>query len=280
MTRPWIMVPVVLVVAGCVTSRPIQAPLVPPAADPEAHVPDFARRPFEVFSRTNAVAIALREWRAWGSPVDDDPPNSHPDPGEAKPERQPGLWQRVGEYWWLGQNADQPANGWTGKHDSFGTLYPPKDDEQYAWSAAFISYIMRTAGAGPRFPYSPSHSTYINAAAQMAQGIAIGTQQNWDIIAMRPDSYAPQPGDLICHGRRAAKTLRFEDLPAGSFTSHCDIAIGPTPDGLAVIGGNVDDAVTLKHIPTDTAGRIAGPGNAPYDRRYPWMVILRVLYEG
>jgi hypothetical protein len=239
--------------------------------DKQAHVPDFARRPFAPFSRIDAVAIALREWRAFGQAVDDLPPGSRPDLGEDKPERQPGLWQRVGEYWWLGQDADNPFNGVTGKHDSFGNKYDPASDEIYAWSAAFISYIMRTAGAGTRFPYAPSHYIYINAAARGGQGYAI--------TAERPDSYAPQPGDLICAGRSAAKTLRFEDLPAGPFTSHCDIVIGANTDGLSVIGGNVDDSVTLKHVPIDGAGRIAAPGNMVYDQRYPWIVVIRVLYE-
>ena len=67
-------------------------------------------------------------------------------------------------------------------------------------------------------------------------------------------------GDLICTGRSAAKTIRFEDLPAGGFASHCDIVVGHrTQASLSVIGGNVDDAVTMKHIPTDAAGRIAAP---------------------
>lgn len=265
-----------LLLAGCAQQVRPPVTALSPQSDPEAHVPDFARRPFEPFSRGNVVAIALREWRAFGSMVDDDPPGAHPDQGEAKPERQPGLWQRIGEYWWLGQNADEPSNGWTGKHNSFGIGFAPADDEQYAWSAAFISYVMRSAGAGRGFPYSPSHSTYINAAARMAQGAA----QNWVVIAERPDSYAPQPGDLICLGRRAAQAMRFEDLPAGPFASHCDLVIGPTAEGLAVIGGNVDDSVTMKHVPTDRAGRIAGPGNASYDRRTSWMVVLRVLYPG
>jgi hypothetical protein len=134
---------------------------------------------------------------------------------------------------------------------------------------------MRTADAGTRFPYAPSHSTYINIAAQMS----LGQTQNWAIRAERPDSYAPLPGDLICAGRSASRSLRFEDLPAGAFTSHCDIVIGLSGEGLSVIGGNVDDSVTLKHIPVDAAGRIAGPGNAVYDRRYPWIVVLRVLYD-
>ena len=42
----------------------------------------------------------------FGQPVDDDPPGTRPELGEDKPERLPGLWQRVGEYWWLGQDAD------------------------------------------------------------------------------------------------------------------------------------------------------------------------------
>lgn len=263
------------VLAGCGTARPVITPPVATPVDRLAHVPDFARRPFAPFGRVDAVAIALREWRAFGSPVDDLPPGSVPDLGEGKPERQPGLWQRIGEYWWLGQDADNPANGWTGKHDSFGTVFPPREDGSYAWSAAFISYIMRTAGAGGRFPYAIAHATYINTAVQMAQG----TTRGWAIVAERPDSTAPQPGDLICAGRQAAKSLRFEDLPAPSFTSHCDIVVGSDGQALSVIGGNVDDAVTMKHIPIDGAGRIAGPGDAVYDRRYPWMVVLRVLYD-
>lgn len=246
-----------------------------PPIDRQSHVPAFARRPFAPFSRIDAVAIALREWRAFGEAVDDLPPGSRPDLGEDKPERQPGLWQRIGEYWWLGQDSDNPFNGVTGKHDSYGSVFEPAGDETYAWSAAFISYIMRTAGAGTRFPYAPSHSTYINIAAQMAQGLG----QNWAVTAERPDNYSPQQGDLLCAGRSAAKALRFENLPAGGFTSHCDIVIGANQYGLSVIGGNVDDSVTLKHIPIDGAGRIAAPGNAVYDQRYPWIVVLRILYD-
>jgi hypothetical protein len=98
-------------------------------------------------------------------------------------------------------------------------------------------------------------------------------------VAERPGQYAPQPGDLICYGRRDATALRFDDLPAPQFTSHCDLVVGPTTQGLAVIGGNVDDAVTMKHIPTGTDGRIADANGTAFDTRYPWMVVLRVLYQ-
>ena len=79
----------------------------PRAPPPDVHVPPFARIPYEPISRDAVAAIALREWRLFGSRVDDDPPGSYrPASPEDKSERQQGLWQRVGEYWWLGMNAD------------------------------------------------------------------------------------------------------------------------------------------------------------------------------
>src|SRR5690242_5769787 len=85
----------------------------------DAHVPPFARVPYEPLARDAVVAIALREWRLFGSPVDDDPPGTYrPASSEDKPERQQGLWQRVGEYWWLGLDAGAPEAGWTGRHDA------------------------------------------------------------------------------------------------------------------------------------------------------------------
>ncbi len=80
-----------------------------PQPPSDARVPPFARVPYEPFSRTSVVAIALREWRLFGEPVDDDPPGTRPRPApEDKPEREPGLWQRVGEYWWLGLDPGSP----------------------------------------------------------------------------------------------------------------------------------------------------------------------------
>ena len=63
------------------------------------------------------------------------------------------------------------------------------------------------------------------------------------------------------------------------FPGHCDIVVAATGSMLNVIGGNVDDTVTLKHIPTLPDGRLALPGGIPVDTRYPWMVVLRVNYD-
>jgi hypothetical protein len=85
---------------------------------------------------------------------------------EEMPERQQGLWRRVGEYWWLALNAGAPEVAWTGKHDAGGIEFSAGENGTYAWSAAFVSYVMRIAGAGPRFPYSASHSDYITSPSR------------------------------------------------------------------------------------------------------------------
>jgi hypothetical protein len=258
------LLPAVILLSACA------APLAP-----DAHVPPFARVPFEPISRETVVAIALREWRLFGSPVDDDQSSAYrPASPEDKPERQQGLWQRVGEYWWLAMNAGTRESAWTGKRNENGAVFPANADGRYAWSAAFVSYVMRMAGAGPRFPYSSSHSVYIDMAKQMALGQTTG----WLIRAERPEDYAPQPGDLVCFGRGSAGDLRYDDLPAGLFPGHCDIVVDTTvPLQISVVGGNIDDAVTLEHVPVTADGRLATPDGQIVDGRHHWMTVLQLL---
>jgi hypothetical protein len=246
---------------------------------PSGAVPPFAAQGFEPFSRAAAIAVAQREWRLFGAPIDDDPPGQRAAPApddmsgrpspDDKPERQDGLWQRVGEYWWIGLNGARPDAAWTGKHDQNGKLFPPAQDGDYAWSAAFISYVMRIAGARDRFPYSGTHADYINAARRGSAGLR----------AWPPEIYAPQPGDLICLGRGDDASLRFDDLPVPRFPGHCDIVVGADPGQLDVIGGNVDDAVTLKHVPLTGDGHLATAAGTVVDQRYPWFVVLQVFYQ-
>ena len=228
----------------------------------DQNVPAFAKVPFEPFSRANAVAIAMREWRAFGSQVNDDPPDTRVIPDELRADRQPGFWQRVGEYWWLGQDATRRQSGWTGKYDERGAPYAP-GDYGHAWSAAFISYVMRSAGANDKFRYSPVHAEYINAAARGEAGMQ----------AFPAVSTPAQVGDLVCTGRGAARNIRYESLPTGSFPSHCDLVVEASNAQLTVVGGNVDAGVTMKHIPLTALGTVT-------DDRYNWFVVLRVAYEG
>lgn len=245
----------------------------------DGHVPDFASRNFVPFNRQDVVAIAMREWRMFGMPVSDDDPEERPDASvpSLKPERIPGLWQRVGEYWWIGQDPYETEVSWSGKYNADGQLFRPENDGHYAWSAAFISYVMRVAGANDRFPYSPNHSTYINAAA---------SGQSTGLRAQDPKTYVPQLGDLLCVGRGKSRSVTFAMLPTSyGFPSHCGIVVAthqnapPFGNELSIIGGNVDDTVSLTHVPTDSNGALATAEGQFYDTRYPWCAVLQVLYD-
>lgn len=255
--------------AGCVAAPPPTAHVpgtpLPPANALNANVPPFARVPFEAFSREAAVQIALGEWRAFGKPVK-YPGTDLTEDGE----REEGLWQRVGLYWWLGLGPSWPQSAWTGIHDATGQVFPANEDGNYAWSAAFISYVMRLAGAGDSFPYSETHSDYIDAAARHDPGVALQ--------AMRVSDYAPQIGDLICSWR-GRTPVTFDELPAGRFPGHCAIVVGIKPGEMDVIGGNVDDAVTMEPIPITANGRLAGPDGVVLDPDHHWFVALKVLYR-
>ena len=253
-----------LLLAGCTVSKP--PPLVVQTASiaPDEHLPPYVRRGFEPFTRANAIGIARREWRGFGSLVNDAPPGSDPS-REYRPDRQAGLWQRVADYWWSSQDAGTNESQWSSLYNESGTPYSAGAP---AWSAAFISYVMRTAGAGTRFPYSPLHADYINAAAR-GEGV---------LHAESTATAVPSPGDLICYGRLSARNMQFEDLPATRFFGHCDIVVDAVPGQLTVIGGNVSAAVTMKHVPTTPQGTLGGPGGL-VDGRYPWFVVVRVQYD-
>jgi hypothetical protein len=244
-------------------------------AAPDAHAPPFARQPYEPFSRLDATAIAMDEWRLFGSRVDDSMPGTRPAPLPwQKPERWPGLWERIGEYWWIGMNAGTRFSRWTGKHDAEGRVFPASQDGDYAWSAAFISYVMREAGAGASFPYAPDHAFYVDAG-WYADRLA---HPRYAVRAERVEDYAPEVGDLICFGTGRDRSLRFDDLPVRFFYGHCDIVTERKPGQLVVVGGNVDDAVTMKHVPTTSDGRLATTDGHVVDPRYAWFVVVRVLY--
>ena len=253
-------------VARVVRAMVLGIPLVSGCSN---RVPPFAEVPYGRFSRAAVVAIAQREWRAFGSPVNDDDHLNWD-----KPERNEGLWQRVGEYWYVGMNPGRYEARWTGKHDEYGREFPPEQDGRFAWSAAFISYVMRIAGAKQAFPYAADHAVYINAAKRMT----LGTEQGWLVSAERPEAYAPVPGDLICHGRDQAASLRYDDLPTvGMFPAHCDVVVeGPKDGVIGVIGGNVHDTVTLRHIPVTADGKLARPDGVVLDQKQTWIAVLRV----
>ena len=88
-------------------------------------------------------------------------------------------------------NAGTHFSRWTGKHDAEGHVFPASKDLYYAWSAAFISYVMREAGTGPQFPYSAAHAFYVDAGWHADRS----AHPRYAFRAERVETYAPETGD-------------------------------------------------------------------------------------
>src|SRR4029077_13212686 len=103
----------------------------PYAAIPTAPAP-FDSRAF----RQRIVRIANQELARWGN-------------GAIK-ETNPRTRRVLQDYWKTG----------AGANFSEDQLGDPAFQKAHPWSAAFISWVMRTAGAGNAFKYSPAHAAY------------------------------------------------------------------------------------------------------------------------
>lgn len=124
-----------------------------------------------------------------------------------------------------------------------------KSDNYYintAWSAAFISYIMRKAGAGDKFKYSTAHSDYINAAKQNRKN-NIKTFQ-----AFRKNEMPVTVGDLICYPRTDGVTFDTN----GGYYAHCDIVTEIRPGSAITIGGNVSNTVNQTTYTLDSNNKV------------------------
>jgi hypothetical protein len=143
-----------------------------------------------------------------------------------------GWYQRVGTYWLDGTNT----------RDVDGR------NHGMPWSAAFISWVMKTSGAGDRFRYSTLHSVYIYQAIRdrLRSNAAAGF---W---CWRLNELKPKIGDIVCWSRQAG--IDYDNQNGGDYKAHCDIVVEVQSDRAYVIGGNVGNSVTRRPLPLDDFG--------------------------
>ncbi len=174
--------------------------------------------------RTAAVVLATQEWNRWNK-------------GALK-ETDPKMRAVLTDYWLTGTGSKRHETNWW---------------SAVPWSAAFISWVMKKAGAGTDFKYAASHSVY--TAAAKANRLAGNTNM---FKAFRITEVAPRIGDLVCKAR-AGSGATYDNIRAGMKT-HCDIVTSVTPNQLTTIGGNVSNSVSQTIVKTDAAGKIVSPG--------------------
>ena len=100
------------------------------------------------------------------------------------------------------------------------------------YSAVFISWCMRTAGASEaQSPAQISHSEYAKRAfsgAENREGL---------FQARRVESYAPQPGDVI-HLNRDGGKVDYDRIRAGGYNSESGIVVDILPNKAVIVMGN------------------------------------------
>ena len=170
------------------------------------------------------------------------------------------------------------------------------------WSAAFISYLMRTAGfSRDEFAYSDTHADYVRAALDTSTAEAEGRQSTHAFRACDSATTHPRAGDLLCATREdTAGVASFDALAAAiavratgkDFAMHCDLVVRSDEGGdakLDAIGGNVVQSVTLtrmtlnarkvlsEHYVTGAAPACARRAQPcpPHLGRRPWVVLLQ-----
>lgn len=185
------------------------------------------------------ISVANYEWQGWGEPTIQKNGTQTKKGGF---EANRGYAERVGEYWRIGTGE---------KFD--GT-------DKNAWSSAFISYIMKKAGAGNKFVYNSLHSKYItDSIANRKQG-----KTNEAFVGYKVNEIAPKVGDLVCYSRQGG----IDYDTTGDYFSHCDLVVKKRKNEIEVIGGNVNNAVTKKILSTDNRGVLT-------DKKYNWFAVIK-----
>jgi len=143
-------------------------------------------------------------------------------------------------------------------HDYWASVGHPERSglDDIAWSAAFISWDIQSAGVR-RSLFCPDqrHTIYVERMVERAK------KPGAAFIAHPPDERAPRVGDLICASRNGSGTT-LQNLNRGA--GHCDIVVEVRPGQVAAVGGNVGDSVTRSVFPLDERGFLSPLSGRPF----------------
>ena len=222
------------------------------------------------------VREAEREWRAWGSIAVEGWPVAL----DRTPDATPDLFERLMGYWAATPEGPEVTTAHrhfrdmiTAPMTTTASLDPVSglpfevvpanvsisSYNHPAWSAAFISYAMASAGL-PRSDFDPSasHAFYVDRLIANAMADPASAA----FIPHNPSDHALRPGDLVCADRSSMPLPDWSSrlMESGRFRPmHCDIVVRAGGGSLDMIGGNVLDVVLRRRIPTDAQGHVLPP---------------------
>ncbi|MEJ2886324.1 DUF2272 domain-containing protein [Actinomycetospora aeridis] len=181
--------------------------------------------------RARIVEVAQREPARWGTRTETDP----------------AMTAVLQEYYRAVPDVPLP---------SASDLQSGSWQSGHPWSAVFISWVMRQAGAGPSFVYSTAHRVYVAAAKKNAEA---GDTAN-PFWAYPVEKITPDLGDLVCADREGSAGcggVTYATIDNGTaWPTHCDVvtSVDRAARRITAIGGNVGDRVKVKSFDLDAQG--------------------------
>ncbi len=131
------------------------------------------------------------------------------------------------------------------------------------WSAVFVSWVMRTAGASAtEFKASTAHSRFVFWSIRNKQN---NTGHFW---GHRLATYAPKVGDII-QNNRGNQTIDYDFAAAHeAYQSHSAIIVNLGSDSngrfAITVGGNEGDTVGRKRVALDSQGHVVQRDSNPF----------------
>jgi hypothetical protein len=175
--------------------------------------------------RARIVSVALLQWERWNR-------------GQLK-ETDPRAIPILRDYWKTGV-------GWSVSDTQLGDA---AWQNAHPWSSAFISWVMRAAGAGASFQYASAHRIYVGAAKRNRQTNSLANP----FWAYPASEVAPQVGDIVCQWRNSPTT--YENVDDGTArATHGDIVVKSAAGQITAVGGNLSQSVSAHQLSTDARG--------------------------
>ncbi len=224
--RRGVLVLALLALAGCA-----QKPAAPVALGPLGPCPVVSWKPEApptASAKVSMVLLAVQEWARFGQQVITYSPDAPPRL-EQLGIKERDAPERIRDYW-----------------RSVGRPNLSGLDTEVPWSAAFVSWVIASAGV-PRELFCPDqrHTIYVERIVERARAPGAA------FVPHEPEERRPEVGDLVCASRDGGRTtLRNLDRGPG----HCDIVVEVRPGEVHVVGGNVGDSVTRSVLPLDRSG--------------------------
>ncbi len=169
-----------------------------------------------------------------------------------------GPWRRVAFYWQtaglLGQMSHRSGAsdcGYAAQNAGYPGLGCRGFVVDSPWSAAFISWVMQRAGV-PAFRSSASHFDYVRAARTNPAGSPY--------LFMEPRTTPPATGDMLCYVR-TNRVYGYQGLGttidggANGLAMHCDVVVAAVGGKAYLVGGNVQQAVTMRMVNLNASGQ-------------------------